>query len=305
MSTSLNSIIANIDENFPIQGQDNPSQGFRDNFDSIKTALEQVTIKINEIETSTAQGILVEEQDNLVYNNFQGNLIENAIIDYSSFSFKKNYMGLVGTSVPLDLREGSVQKIGITGDTVLLLQNWPQVSTEERYHKLILHVQFNISETDPGKFSRKLSFFSQTGGMIKGCVSLDYEMIDGKTSWYISPTITLGRETSIFNLDENGLPISLGVIETTIPVLNTEGFPNNGTLLIGSEQITYTSKNSNTFLNCARGANATTPVIHNHQARVKQLISNIIADYEYVFEISSYDSGQNVFINFINKFIAK
>jgi hypothetical protein len=29
----------NIDSNFPVQGQDNPSQGFRDNFSEIKTQL--------------------------------------------------------------------------------------------------------------------------------------------------------------------------------------------------------------------------------------------------------------------------
>jgi hypothetical protein len=198
-----------------------------------------------------------------------------------------------------------VQKIGITGDTILLLQNWPPPSTEGRYHKFILHVKFNISETDVNKFNRKLSFSTATGGTIIGCDSLDYEIVSGKTSWYLKPTITLGKETSIFNIDSDALPIPITDTATSIPVTSTEGFPSNGTLLIDNEQITYGSKNSNNFLNCTRGANSTTPVIHNHQAIVKQLISNIIADYEYVLEFSSYNSGQTVFVNYINKFIAK
>jgi hypothetical protein len=41
--------ISNIDEEYPVAGQDNDSQGFRDNFNAIKTALEQTDTDVNNV----------------------------------------------------------------------------------------------------------------------------------------------------------------------------------------------------------------------------------------------------------------
>jgi hypothetical protein len=46
--------------------------------------------------------------------------------------------------------------------------------------------------------------------------------------------------------------------DTIITVQSTTGFPATGTILIGTEQITYTGKTSTTFTGCTRGANGTT-----------------------------------------------
>ena len=50
-----------IDETFPVQGKDNPSQGFRTNFNVIKNSLQQAKIEIEEIqvaiENNSLQGI--------------------------------------------------------------------------------------------------------------------------------------------------------------------------------------------------------------------------------------------------------
>ena len=44
---------------------------------------------------------------------------------------------------------------------------------------------------------------------------------------------------------------------TTITVASTTNFSTQGTLIIGTEQITYTGKTSTTFTGCSRGANST------------------------------------------------
>jgi hypothetical protein len=49
---------------------------------------------------------------------------------------------------------------------------------------------------------------------------------------------------------------------TTIPVFSTDGFPDVGTLVIGSEQVAYTGKDATNFTGCTRGANATAAVAH-------------------------------------------
>ena len=49
------------------------------------------------------------------------------------------------------------------------------------------------------------------------------------------------------------LAASIDAVTTTIPVLNALSYPNTGTILIGSEYISYTSVGSNSFAGCTRG----------------------------------------------------
>jgi len=49
---------------------------------------------------------------------------------------------------------------------------------------------------------------------------------------------------------------------TTITVNSTTAFPDNGTLTIGSEQISYTAKTATTFTTAGRGANSTAAAAH-------------------------------------------
>lgn len=45
---------ANIDTTFPVAGQDNDSQGFRDNFSQVKTQLDTASTEITTIQTNQA-----------------------------------------------------------------------------------------------------------------------------------------------------------------------------------------------------------------------------------------------------------
>ena len=51
-------------------------------------------------------------------------------------------------------------------------------------------------------------------------------------------------------------------IVTTITVVSTSAFPSSGRIDIGTELITYTSKNATQFLGCTRGANGSTAASH-------------------------------------------
>ena len=62
---------------------------------------------------------------------------------------------------------------------------------------------------------------------------------------------------------------------TSIIVNSTEGFSSTGTILIGTEQITYTSIDSVTFIGCTRGANSTSAAVHADDAVVTQYWTEI------------------------------
>ena len=62
---------------------------------------------------------------------------------------------------------------------------------------------------------------------------------------------------------------------TTITVSATSGFTATGTLLIGTEQITYTGINVTQFTGCSRAANNTTAAAHSNSAVVTQTWTSI------------------------------
>lgn len=65
----------NIDENFPVAGQDNPSQGFRNNFTNIQNNLQTIKDEIDDLHAK----VLVKTPLNGVAmnNDLQGNVISN------------------------------------------------------------------------------------------------------------------------------------------------------------------------------------------------------------------------------------
>lgn len=83
MSSQINA--STIDEQYPVAGIDNDTQGFRDNFSIIKSGLTTAADEITTLQTSTAR----INND----NNFNGKVISNAIL-------KQNYHSLLngGTS---------------------------------------------------------------------------------------------------------------------------------------------------------------------------------------------------------------
>jgi hypothetical protein len=62
-------------------------------------------------------------------------------------------------------------------------------------------------------------------------------------------------------------------VVTTITVNSAAAFPSSGRIDIGTELITYTSKNATQFLGCTRGANGSTAASHLTGATVTNATS--------------------------------
>jgi len=77
-------------------------------------------------------------------------------------------------------------------------------------------------------------------------------------------TLRLNPITTITGTLNEGLDDS----ETTIDVVSTKQFPTSGTMLIDSEQITYTGKTTTALTGCTRGANSTTAATHTSGATI-------------------------------------
>ena len=111
-----NIVPGNIDGTYPKAGQDNSSQGFRDNFNSIKTNFTEAKSEIDDLQTNKA---------NLNgSSNFADNEVTRA--KFKDTSETVYALGSVSTgAVTLDHENGHYQTLTITADTTFTFINFP------------------------------------------------------------------------------------------------------------------------------------------------------------------------------------
>lgn len=86
---------------------------------------------------------------------------------------------------------------------------------------------------------------------------------------------------SAYSVQNSYLAVALTVGATSVTLIDGSSYPMSGTVTIESEQITYTSVDSNTLLGCTRGANSTTAATHVIYTPVTNTTPNQIMYQEY------------------------
>lgn len=141
-----------IDENFPVAGQDNNSQGFRDNFLYIKEGLAQAYSEITDLQNNTAK-LNVD-------NDFGGiKKLENGI--QRRLSNFATSLGTITSATNIDTRDADtfIATVGGTGPYAITFGNWPSGDEiVERKIRLVL--------TSNGT-SVQLNFATSGGGVVK------------------------------------------------------------------------------------------------------------------------------------------
>lgn len=114
ITTSLTEINA-IDATYPVAGQDNDSQGFRDNFNNIKTSLTKARTDLSTLDTSTAKINAT--------NDFNGNDIQEA----NFIATTETVYGIGNVSAPQNVNwsNGSYQTVQVGANLTLTLTEWP------------------------------------------------------------------------------------------------------------------------------------------------------------------------------------
>jgi hypothetical protein len=119
MSSSINP--NNIDGNFPVAGQPNNTQGFRDNFTNIKTNFSTAATEITDLENN---GIFKSAlAGTTLDNNMADNLIYAAAI--RDFSLVAVPLTATSGSITVDYSAGHYQTISTTGSISLNFTNFP------------------------------------------------------------------------------------------------------------------------------------------------------------------------------------
>ena len=113
MASNIND--TGVNKDYPVAGQDNDSQGFRDNFNVIKDNFVAAKSEIETLQTNTAKLN--------ASNNFLGNNIQNANFIDNSYGYFAG--GTVNSSQNVNYSNGNFQSFTVGADITLTLTEWP------------------------------------------------------------------------------------------------------------------------------------------------------------------------------------
>ena len=124
MTSSINP--NNIDTTYPVAGQDNDSQGFRDNFTNIKTNFEYAETEIDDLQ---AKGIFKSALTGTVLDNdMAGAVIKNT--KTQAYRATRIALGAVTGSAAIDYSAGNWYSVTTSGSITLAFSNIPAAGNQ-------------------------------------------------------------------------------------------------------------------------------------------------------------------------------
>jgi hypothetical protein len=181
----------NINGAYPVAGQNNSTQGFRDNFTAIKDNLDVAAQEITDLQT---QAVL----KNAATNDLQGGQINNATLQGSRqlvYDF-----GTVSGTQTYDFRSSSFQTMILGGNTVLQFANFgdvPSNAVSVRLQVSILDTSYTL--TLPSSVSNNIDTTAGASGQIitftdTGIYTFEFITVDGGTTFSIND-LSRNRDT--------------------------------------------------------------------------------------------------------------
>jgi hypothetical protein len=163
MTTELNNKIGLIDAAYPVAGQDNDSQGFRDNFTNIKQSLQLASGELLELQT---KGVLKSDltTNSPVVNDLAGSSIVNGKFNkFYATSYTPTNPITSGTDILVD--NGSFQSFTLGSDIQFTFRNWP---TTGQYGLIRV-----LLESDNPNLLRTVTFATAQGTVRYGNSGID------------------------------------------------------------------------------------------------------------------------------------
>lgn len=206
----------NIDGTFPIAGQDNNSQGFRDNFTNTKQNFQYAYSEISAIQSNA----VLAGQSNNLNDSIVGNaaLLGARLVTYS--------FGAVSGAQTITFGNGSYQYMELGGSVTLTFSGFPTLTN--RAQSFILQVfvpNTGYTVTWPAAVSIGLSRIANTSGQIASFTSTGYyefelTTLNNGTSWLITESTrpsnviqgNLTFQTVVANASATGISMTVSNI---------------------------------------------------------------------------------------------
>ena len=128
----------NIDGQYPVAGQPNNTQGFRDNFTNIKTNFQTAATEITDLEN---KGVFKAALTGTTLDN---NMADNLIYAVKLQDVSYTYVQQTATAgaIPIDYSAAQYQLVAPTANVSLSFSNWPASGSEG-----IVYVDFLVTNT--------------------------------------------------------------------------------------------------------------------------------------------------------------
>lgn len=158
MASNINT--TDIDTEFPVPGQDNDSQGFRDNFTTILDNFDAAKTEIETLQTDTVKlnadnTFLPNEEDNLT-------LLINANFKSHSLTYYADPAGDISSEKTITYADGEYQVYNMSSDTQIDIDatGWPESG---RYAKMTIHLTATTSSVLSFDSSLNIKVDNQSG----------------------------------------------------------------------------------------------------------------------------------------------
>jgi len=187
-----------IDGTYPIAGQDNNSQGFRDNFTNTKTNFQYAANEITDLQTNVV--LKAALTGTTLDNDMGGSPLSNANI--SDFSAVAAILGTLSGSVTINYIAGHYQTVTTGGSISLSFTNFPaagnfgvvrvQITVNSTAYTLTLPAAVSVGTSNLQGYSSGVITFNRVG-----TYTYDFTTSDG------------GTTISVFDCSQNQDPIYL------------------------------------------------------------------------------------------------
>ena len=167
MSSNINPNI--IDGSYPVAGQDNNSQGFRDNFTNTKTNFQYAENEINDLQSKVI--LKAALTGTTLDNNMNDALLVGAQLQ--DISEVKTALTTTSGSVTINYATAPYQTIGTTGSITLAFSNFPptgqygyvkiQINITDTAHTVTLPAAVTLGTSGLQGYSAGVITFSSTG----------------------------------------------------------------------------------------------------------------------------------------------
>jgi hypothetical protein len=250
MSSQINS--DNIDKTYPVAGQDNDSQGFRDNFDAIQANFIYTKAEIEDLQSKAVlKGALTGDT---LDNDLGGSNISNG--SYTNFHGTVQ-SAEVSTSTNVSILNGSLQAYTLADNTTFTFTNWPETG---KYAKVKIHVN--------AKQNQVIN------------VGSDVELGKKYTIYSVGTTnfVPMGASaTAVFQASITGTTLSVSSVSSG--VLTTDTYI-SGTGITPGTKITAVKSSLNPSLTGEGGAG--TYLVNNSQSVTSRPLSGMTAGVTFI-----------------------
>lgn len=167
MTSSINP--NDIDGTYPIAGQDNDSQGFRDNFTNTKTNFQYASAEITDLQNKVV--LKAALTGTTLDNDMAGSPLTSA--DIANFSANRVALGTTSGTVTINYSTGHYQTVTTAGAISLAFANFPaagaaglvrvQITVSDVAHTVTLPVAVSVGTAGIQGYSSNVITFLATG----------------------------------------------------------------------------------------------------------------------------------------------